>query len=98
MVQSALAKDNRRRQRISEFAQTVTAALDGLGFTERQKLLRLLVEEVHVTGWDVEIRLRIPLDEQPQLSPVAASSPKGHSGRRPLSSQDRLRSLRGDRR
>ena len=29
---------------------------------QRQQLLRLLIEDVHVTGWQVKIRLRIPLD------------------------------------
>jgi len=29
---------------------------------------RLVIEEVRVTGWDVEIRLRIPIDEGPRLS------------------------------
>jgi site-specific DNA recombinase len=94
----ALAKDNRLRRRIGAFAETVVAALDGLSFTDRQKLLRLIIEEVRVTGWDVEIRLRIPLDEPPPTQPTEASRPKGRRGPRPLSSQDRLRSLSGHRR
>jgi site-specific DNA recombinase len=56
-----LAKDNRLRHRIGAFAGTVTAAIENLSFTDRQKLLRLVIEEVRVSGWDVEVRLRIPL-------------------------------------
>lgn len=63
--QAALVADNRLRQRITAFAQQVTAAIDDLDFDQRQRLLRLVVEEVRVTGWNVEIRLRIPLDDPP---------------------------------
>jgi len=35
---------------------------DGLDFDQRQKLLRLAID-VRVTGWNIEIRLRIPVDE-----------------------------------
>ena len=60
---SELAKDNRLRQRIGAFAERAAATLDTLDFEQRQKLLRLIVQEVRVTGWNVEIRLRIPLDD-----------------------------------
>ncbi len=40
----------------------VRATIDKLDFDQRQKLLRLVVEEVRVKGWQVEIKLRIPLD------------------------------------
>ena len=94
----ALAKDNRLRHRIGAFAETVIAALDDLNFADRQKLLRLIIEEVRVTGWDVEIRLRIPLDDPPPTQPPGPSPPKGRGRPRPVSSQDRLRSLGGHRR
>ena len=89
----ALAKDNRLRQRIGGFAERVSVAMDSLDFPQRQKLLRLVIEEVRVTGWDVEIRLRIPLDEGPPTThPPAGPGDKG--GPRPVvSSDDRLRSL-----
>jgi len=89
----ALAKDNRLRQRIGGFAERVTAAMGSLDFSQRQKLLRLVIEEVRVTGWDVEIRLRIPLDEgPPEASPP--TGPLNGVGPRPtVSSDDRLRSL-----
>jgi hypothetical protein len=38
---------------ISDFAKRVLAGLDGLDFGPRQRLLRLVVEEVLVTGWQV---------------------------------------------
>jgi site-specific DNA recombinase len=101
---AALAKDNRLRQRIGAFAERAAAALDGLDFEQRQKLLRLVIDEVRVTGWNVEIRLRIPLDDQAS-QPTAATPPTRpnrrtgqRSSRRPsttkepVSSNDRLRS------
>lgn len=70
--------------------------LDELDFDHRQRLLRLVVEEVRVKGWDVEIRLRIPLDDpspQPRPSDQAnPSQPPAPDHEPMLSSQDRLRS------
>ena len=43
--------------------------IDTLDSDQKQTLLRLLVEEVHVTGWNVQIRLRIPLDQPPTTDP-----------------------------
>ncbi len=89
----ALAKNNRLRQRVGAFAERVLAALHGLDFPQRQQLLRLVVEEVRVSGWNVEIRLRIPLDDHPNGDPPRSPSPRGPSGPRRASSNDRLRSL-----
>jgi site-specific DNA recombinase len=61
-----LLQHNRLRGRVEGFAQRVQATIDRLDFAERQKLLRLVVEEVRVMGWQVEIRLRIPLDSTPE--------------------------------
>jgi site-specific DNA recombinase len=81
----ALATDNRLRQHVGAFAEQVLAALDHLDFDQHQQLLRLIVEEVRVTGWHVDIRLRIPLDDIP---------PPNQPPRMPHpSSEDRLRSL-----
>jgi site-specific DNA recombinase len=66
---SELASDNQLRQRVADFARRTLDALDGLDFDQRQKLLRLVVEQVRVTGWHVEIRLRIPLDPPTHLHP-----------------------------
>ena len=87
-----LARDNRLRRRVEAFARQVLESLDGLNFGQRQHLLRLVVEEVRVTGWQVEIRLRIPLDEGPgDQSPKRDRPPHDP----PVSSDVRLRSLRG---
>ena len=60
-----LASQSRLRQRLDDFAAKATAGLERLDFDGRQRLLRLVVEQVRVTGWQVEISLRIPLDIGP---------------------------------
>ncbi len=89
-----LAEDNQLRQRLTGFAERVTQAFDGLDYDQRQRLLRLVVEHVRVTGQQVEIHLRIPLDEPPNHDPPARH-PTGPT--RP-STDMRLRSLGGDQR
>jgi site-specific DNA recombinase len=89
----ALAKNNRLRQRVGAFAERVLAALHGLDFPQRQQLLRLVVEEVRVSGCNVELRLRIPLDDHPNGDPPTSPPPPGPSDPRRTSSNDRLRSL-----
>src|SRR6201995_4834569 len=76
-----LAQTDRLRERVKGFAQKVRATIDRLDFPERQKLLRLMVDEVRVEGWQVGVSLRIPLDITPEPTPER------------LSSKDRLRSL-----
>jgi site-specific DNA recombinase len=103
-----LASDNRLRERINDFAERATAGIDRLTFQQRQQLLRLIVDHVTVTGWQVDIQLRIPLDE-PDTSQSNEDHDRGaNSGRtrtrttRPggnpkagtVSSQDGLRSVR----
>ena len=39
------------------------ASLDELDFDGRQRLLRMVVEKVRVTGWRVEIHLKIPITD-----------------------------------
>jgi site-specific DNA recombinase len=91
---ATLAEGNRLRQRLASFAERVTQAFDGLDFDQRQQLLRLVVEQVRVTGHHVEIHLRIPLDEPPSGNPPARP-PAGPT--RP-STNMRLRSLGGPQR
>jgi hypothetical protein len=88
-----LAKENRLRQRLHDFALRVQESLDGLDFEQRQRLLRLVVEEVRVKGWQVEIRLRIPLDEDPGRGPAEPEGPQGSPPRNGVSRNDGLRSL-----
>jgi site-specific DNA recombinase len=101
--QQDLAVENRLRRCVSDFAARVTSGINRLDFDGRQRLLRLVVEQVRVTGWHVEIRLRIPLNDGPaddgtkQPGPPSSPSPKGNSRRqgatrKPVSSDVRLRS------
>lgn len=80
----SLAHHNQLRARVMGFANEIAATIDRLDFEQRQKLLRLVVEHVRVQGWQVQIKLRIPLDEPPAPT------------RRRLSRKDRLRSLHVD--
>jgi site-specific DNA recombinase len=81
-----LSRDNKIRSRVQGFAERITAVIDHLDPEQKQKLLRLLIEEVRVTGWNVQIQLRIPLDAESQDQPPPGGGPR----------QDRLRSIRGD--
>ena len=62
---TALARDNQLRRRVHDFAARIHAVIDTLDDTQKQQLLRLLIEDVRVTGWHVQIRLRIALDPPP---------------------------------
>jgi len=100
-----LAEDNRLSQRIEAFAARALAGLDGLDFEGCQQLLRLVLEDVRVQGWLVELRLRIPIDENPPddttvpASPLPGKSKRGRSPRssgrakQEVSSNDGLRSI-----
>ena len=102
--QAELASENRLNQRIADFAHQALAGIDALDFNGRQQLLRLVLEDVRVHGWQVELRLRIPLDDKPPTditgpTTTPAGSPKrNRSPRRSrpakeaVSSNDRLRS------
>jgi site-specific DNA recombinase len=59
--QHDLTQQERLHHAIATFAQKVTESIDDLDFDARQKLLRLAIEKVTVTGWRVEIHLKIPL-------------------------------------
>jgi site-specific DNA recombinase len=84
-----LTHDNQLRTRIASFAERVVAALEELDFDQRQALLRLVVEEVRVSGCDVQIRMGIPLDDGLSDEPAPTRS----GGQVGVSSEDRLRSL-----
>ena len=79
-----LAQQNRLRERVQGFTDKVKATIDQLDFDQRQKLLRLVIDKVRVKGWQLEIKLRIPLEGPPE--------PPGKR----LSIKDRLRSLHAD--
>jgi site-specific DNA recombinase len=88
-----LARGNRLRRRIATFAERAAAGIDTLDFAGRQRLLRLIVEDVRVTGTNIEIQLRIPLDEPPDNPPGDGPPGPEPPRPRPLSSQNRLRPL-----
>jgi site-specific DNA recombinase len=88
-----LTRDNQLRHRVRHFASRVLDVIDTLDFDQKQTLLRLVVEEVHVTGWHVQIRLRIPLDDNPDGPPRPPNPDPGPDRPGPVSTEDRLRSL-----
>ena len=102
---TALAHDNQLRRRVHDFAARIHAVIDNLDDIQKQQLLRLLVEDVRVTGWHVQIRLRIALGPPPPQppQPTGPPCPTGPTGKpslhpRPVSTQDGLRSLSGPQR
>ena len=86
------AADVEHRRRVHDFAARIHAVIDTLDDIQKQQLLRLLIEDVRVTGWHVQIRLRIPLDDNPDnpRPPGPTPAPDQDS---PVSTEDRLRSL-----
>ena len=76
-----LVKDNRLSQRIGDFAQRAIDGIDALDFEGRQHLLRLVLEDVRVRGWQVELRLRLPLDDLPAGTNTRAPSTAGRAKR-----------------
>ena len=92
---STLARDNNLRRRVHDFAGRIRGIIDQLDEVQKQHLARLLIEEVRVTGWHVQIRLRIPLDPPqpapPTLDPTAPPNPPT-----PVSTEDCLRSAGDD--
>ena len=96
---AALARGNQLRRRVHDFAERIRGVINQLDAVQKQQLLRLLIDEVRVTGWHVEIRLRIALDPPPpdHNGPEGPHERPGPRSRpRPVSSQDGLRSI-GDR-
>ena len=96
---TALARDNQLRRRVHDFAARIHTVIDTLDDTQKQQLLRLLIEDVRVTGWHVQIRLRIALDPPPPPAhPTGPTGPPTDPDRkpsppRPVSTQDGLRSV-----
>src|SRR6476620_3141767 len=92
-----LARDNQLRRRVHDFAARIRTVIDTLDNTQKQQLLRLLIEDVRVTGWRVQIQLRIALDPPPP-DPTSPTHPQGKPSPprpRPVSSQSGLRSVGG---
>ena len=85
-----LATENRLRRRLAGFAEQVASSLDDLDVDGRRRLLRLVVEKIRVTGWRVEIHLKIPLPDNPSDDDPSPPGPEPDNG---PSSDMRLRSL-----
>jgi site-specific DNA recombinase len=90
-----LAINNRLSRKVESFARRIREGIDALNFEQRQKLVRLLVEQVRVTGPNVQIHLRIPLDEPSPEEDTPTDPSSTPSGRPAASNQSRLRSLGG---
>jgi hypothetical protein len=94
-----LPTENLLRHRVTDFARQIREVIDELDRRQRQQLLRLLIEDVHVTGCQAKIRLRIPLDPQTPARPAPDCIPRHHRQQdQPCQAQDRLRSVGGHRR
>jgi site-specific DNA recombinase len=91
-----LARENRLRRGIAGFAERVLASLDELDFDGHQRLLRMVVEKVRVTGWRLEIHLRIPsltTTAEPNANP---GNPRPVRHRQPIWACVPLMALKGD--
>ena len=91
----ALAVNHGLARRIGAFADRVRQGIDALDFEQRQRLVRLLVEQVRVSGPSVQIHLRIPLNEPPPTDDTDGRPTAADAGERTVSSEVRLRSLGG---
>ena len=64
---------------VADLAARIAEGFEPLDFDQRQRLVRLVIEEVRVTGRRVELRLRAPLDDgSPEGGgdpPIKPSSP-----------------------
>ncbi len=87
-----LLSGERIRELTDRVAGPVLQGLDRLDFNQRQQLLRMVVEEVRVSGWQVEIRLRIPLAEE--TPPQTEAKMLKQAGNQGVSTNVSLRSLR----
>jgi hypothetical protein len=101
-----LSQANNLKQRIAGFAERALVGLGSLDFSGRQQLLRLVLDDVRVQGWQVELRLRIPLDDgttragdgappplmQRRTGARRRSSRGARAAKEGVSSNDRLRS------
>lgn len=89
-----LVTHNRLRNRVDDFARRVSKGIDKLDFNHRQQLMRLVVDHVTVTGWQVEIHLRIPLDGHTTAGGRRARRQRKPAAKSEVSSDDGLRLLR----
>ena len=46
---------------LQQFTTTISSSLNRLSFADKQKLLRIVLDKVVVTGWRVDVHFNIPL-------------------------------------
>ena len=63
-------------ENLSLFCQHVGSGLSRLSFEDKQKLLRKLIERIHITGWQVKVKLAIPLSTKLDLTPLGFHDPQ----------------------
>jgi site-specific DNA recombinase len=90
-----LAINNRLSRKVESFARRIRDSIDALSFEQRQQLVRLLVEQVRVTGPQAQIHLRIPLDEPSPDEDIPSHANSARPAPHQASNQLRLRSLGG---
>ena len=93
-----LARGNQLRRGVEGFAARVRAVIDDLDHAQKQQLLRLLIDNVQVTGWHVKIQLRIALPGPPGADRPGGDPPPprdGDANPPTVSTEDSLRSLHG---
>ncbi len=88
--------NNRLTGKVDSFARRIRQGIDALDFEQRQNLVRLLVEQVRVTGSSVQMHLRIPLDVPAPDDDIPSRANLTSGARRRVSSQLDLRSLGGN--
>jgi site-specific DNA recombinase len=71
-----LARGNQLRQRVRDFATRVLAVIDTLDFDQKQNLLRLVVAEIRVTGWHVQIQATHPPRRPARRQPAPGQQPQ----------------------
>ena len=62
-------------ENLSLFCQHVGSGLGSLNFDDKQKLLRKIIERIHITGWQVKVKLAIPLSTKLDLTPLGFLHP-----------------------
>jgi site-specific DNA recombinase len=70
-----LAKGNQLRRGVEHFAARIRAVIDQLDHTHKQQLLRLLIDNVQVTGWHIKIQLRIAMPGPPGKGRAGSDPP-----------------------
>jgi hypothetical protein len=89
-----LASNYQLRRRLNDFAARIHAVIDASTTRQKQQLLRLLIADDRVTGWHVQIPLRIALDP-PLPEPPHPAGPKARQAQRTNRPPSRLVSTQG---